>query len=157
MLKSMRKMFRDNSKTCGTLETPFLLRATQRYVLIAEMKMSSVLNTGPECWRMDKSNSSDRILERSSCDLHTSRVDTIYIYKHGTAGLIVGETISLTLRCDARLLGHQALMTGKYDAYIYPVAHVHVADIKVYTHIYIIYIYIVSIDTIYVHIEPHLI
>lgn len=45
---NMRKMFRDNSNTWGTLETPFLPKATQRYCLMAEMKLSSVRKTGPE-------------------------------------------------------------------------------------------------------------
>ena len=64
-----RKMERDSSKTWGILDTPFLLRATQRYCLTADIKTSSVRNTGPEFCRMDKRSSRERILERSSWDL----------------------------------------------------------------------------------------
>jgi len=62
-------MSSDNWNTLGILETPFLLRATQRYCLMAEMKISSVLNTGPECSKMERSNFRDSFLDRSSWDL----------------------------------------------------------------------------------------
>ena len=62
----MRKMLRESSNTWDTPDTPFLLRATQRYCLMADMKTSSVRNTGPEFCKIDSKSSNDRILERSS-------------------------------------------------------------------------------------------
>lgn len=69
MLNSIKNMSSDSWNTLGTLDTPFLLNATQRYCFIAEIKISSVLNTGPECSKMDSSNFKERFLERNSCDL----------------------------------------------------------------------------------------
>ena len=66
-------MASDSSKTSGTELTPFLDSATHRYCLMALMNMSLVRNTGPAFCRMDSSSCSDRILERSSCDLAESR------------------------------------------------------------------------------------
>lgn len=62
-------MLKESSKTWGTDETPFFDRATQRYCLMAEIKSSSVLNTGPEFWRMDRSNSNETTFDLSSWDL----------------------------------------------------------------------------------------
>ena len=62
-------MDRESSNTCGMLDTPFLLRATHRYCLMADMNTSSVRKTGPEFCRMESKSSRERIFERSSCDL----------------------------------------------------------------------------------------
>lgn len=69
---SVRKMASDSSNTSGTELTPFLDRATHRYCLMALMNMSFVRNTGPAFCRMDSRSCSDKILERSSCDLQKS-------------------------------------------------------------------------------------
>ena len=55
--------------TCGTEDTPFFDNATHRYCLIALMNISFVLNTWPAFCRHARSNSKERILERSSWDL----------------------------------------------------------------------------------------
>ena len=59
----------ETSKTCGTLDTPFLDRATHKYCLMALINPSSVLKTGPAFCRMDSSSSRASILDRNSCDL----------------------------------------------------------------------------------------
>lgn len=74
----MRKIFKESSNTWGTLDTPFLPRATHKYCLMAEMKRSSVRNTGPEFCRMDRRSSRDSILERSSWDLYINhKLETV--------------------------------------------------------------------------------
>ena len=64
--RRVRKMLRESSNTWETPDTPFLLRATQRYCLMADMKTSSVRKTGPEFCKIESKSSNDRILERSS-------------------------------------------------------------------------------------------
>lgn len=52
LARRIRNIDRDNSKTSGTDEAPFLERATQRYCLMALMNISLDLNTGPAFYNM---------------------------------------------------------------------------------------------------------
>ena len=49
--KRARKMERESSTTCGTLETPFFDSATHRYCFTAPMNTSSALKTCRTIWR----------------------------------------------------------------------------------------------------------
>lgn len=72
-LRSVKKIAKDNSKTSGTDETPFLDNATHRYCLMAVINMSLVRNTGPAFCRTDRRRCRDRTLERSSWDLQVGK------------------------------------------------------------------------------------
>ena len=62
-------MANDNSKTSLSELAPFLLKATQRYCLIALTKSSLPRNTGPLFCRMDSNSCSESTLDRISWHL----------------------------------------------------------------------------------------
>ena len=95
--RSATKMARLRWNTSGMGDTPFLLRARQRYCLMAVLNVSWLRNTGPAFCTIDSNISNERIFERSSWDLQTEIIMTngrIQL-QHSIKGIRLGKMIKI--------------------------------------------------------------